>query len=99
MQRCPKKGLVVEIGSGAGFAKSFIPDIITSDILPYDGVDKVVDATKLPLENESVRLLCMLNVFHHIREVEKFLREEGIEYNLKSTNWIAPTAFMIKKGF
>ena len=31
--------------------------------------------------------------------VEKFLREEGIEYNLKSTNWIAPTAFMIKKGF
>ena len=75
LQRCPKNGLVVEIGSGAGFAKSFIPDIITSDILPYDGVDKVVDATKLPLENESVRLLCMLNVFHHIREVEKFLRE------------------------
>jgi len=31
--------------------------------------------------------------------VEKFLREIGMEYNLKSTNWIAPTAFMVKKHF
>ena len=31
--------------------------------------------------------------------VEKFLRESGVEYNLQSTNWIAPTAFMVKKGF
>jgi hypothetical protein len=31
--------------------------------------------------------------------VERFLKEEGIDYDIKSTNWIAPTAFMIKKGF
>jgi len=31
--------------------------------------------------------------------VERFLKEMGIEYNLKSTNWVAPTAFMLKKGF
>lgn len=31
--------------------------------------------------------------------VEKFLRESGVEYSLQSTNWIAPTAFMVKKGF
>jgi hypothetical protein len=31
--------------------------------------------------------------------VEKFLKEIGIEYNIKSTNWVAPTAFMVKKGF
>jgi hypothetical protein len=31
--------------------------------------------------------------------VEKFLKEIGLEYNIKSTNWVAPTAFMIKKGF
>jgi len=31
--------------------------------------------------------------------VEKFLAETGIEYDIKSTNWIAPTAFMIKKKF
>lgn len=31
--------------------------------------------------------------------VERFLKEMGIEFNLKSTNWVAPTAVMIKKGF
>ena len=31
--------------------------------------------------------------------VERFLKEMGLEYNLKSTNWVAPTAFMLKKGF
>ena len=31
--------------------------------------------------------------------VEKFLKEIGLEYDIKSTNWVAPTAFMIKKGF
>ena len=31
--------------------------------------------------------------------VEKFLKEKGIDFNLKSTNWMAPTAFMYKKGW
>lgn len=31
--------------------------------------------------------------------VEKFFKETGIDFNLKSTDWIAPTAFMYKKGF
>jgi len=31
--------------------------------------------------------------------VERFLKEFNLEYNLKSTNWVAPSAFMIKKGF
>lgn len=31
--------------------------------------------------------------------VEKFLKEFNLEYNVKSTNWIAPTAFMLKKSF
>ena len=31
--------------------------------------------------------------------VEKFLKEKNIKFNLKSTNWIAPTAYIIKDGF
>ena len=31
--------------------------------------------------------------------VERFLREKNIDYGLKSTNWVAPTAFMVKKTF
>ena len=29
--------------------------------------------------------------------VEKFLKEKNLKYNLKSTNWIAPTSFLIKE--
>lgn len=31
--------------------------------------------------------------------VERFLKEVGLNFDIKSTNWVAPTAFMIKKGF
>ena len=71
----PEFGLVLELGSGGGFAKDVIPEIITSDTLPYQGVDQVVDAAKLPFADESVRAICMNNVFHHIPDVEAFLRE------------------------
>jgi hypothetical protein len=31
--------------------------------------------------------------------VEKFLKEKNMEFNLISTQWIAPTCYMVKKGF
>lgn len=31
--------------------------------------------------------------------VEKFLKERNIKYNIQMTNWMAPTAFIIKEGF
>ena len=30
--------------------------------------------------------------------VERFLKERGLAYNLISTNWIAPTAYIVKEG-
>jgi SAM-dependent methyltransferase len=75
LARCPRAGLAVELGSGGGFAQQIIPALITTDILPYDGVDHVVDATNMPFENHSVRFFGMLNVFHHIPDPPAFLRE------------------------
>ena len=51
---CPISKPCLEIGSGAGFLKRIIPEIITSDIIPYKGVDRVIDATSLPFEDESL---------------------------------------------
>lgn len=31
--------------------------------------------------------------------VEKFLKEKGIEFDIKSTDWMSPTAFMYKKNW
>lgn len=75
LAECPKRGLVVELGAGAGFAKQSIRDLITSDVIPYEGIDQVVDATRMPFPDGSVRFMAMLNVFHHIPDVTEFLRE------------------------
>ena len=75
LRLCPEKGLILELGSGAGFLKEFIAEVKTTDILPYDGIDLVVDAARMPFEDGSLRAICMLNVFHHLPDVEKFLLE------------------------
>ncbi len=73
---CPKNGLLLEIGSGAGFVKEVCPQIKTSDLVNYyDNLDYVMDATNMPFENNTVSGIFMMNVFHHIPNVEKFLSE------------------------
>jgi len=39
------------------------------------------------------------HAFSESNGVEKFLKEKNLEYNIISTDWIAPTAFLYKKGF
>lgn len=68
-------GAVLELGSGGGFVRTLLPDVITSDVLPYDGVDRVIDAAALPFDAGSLRAILMLNVFHHIPDVGAFLGE------------------------
>lgn len=74
LERCPP-GTALELGSGGGFVKEVIPRMVTSDILPYEGLDTVVDATALPFPDDTLALICMLNVFHHIPNVPRFLDE------------------------
>jgi SAM-dependent methyltransferase len=68
-------GPVVELGSGAGFLKSLLPEVITSDIVPIQGVDMSFAGEKIPFENSSVRAFVMVDVFHHIADTSSFLRE------------------------
>jgi SAM-dependent methyltransferase len=69
------EGKVLEIGSGAGFVKDIIPQIITSDIIPYAGIDRVIDATHLDFPDQSLACICMFNVLHHISDSPAFFRE------------------------
>lgn len=75
LAKCPKEGFAIELGSGAGFVKEVLSDVVTSDTLPYKGVDRVIDATKMPFEDSSLRAIFMLNVFHHIPDAAAFLSE------------------------
>jgi SAM-dependent methyltransferase len=70
-------GGVLELGSGAGFLDHFIPDLITSDVLPLPHIDHVIDAHALPFESNTLRAIVMTNVFHHLADPRQFLREAG----------------------
>lgn len=69
------KGYLVEIGSGAGFLKEVIPDVITTDVFEGASIDKVLNAEVLPFEDESVSAFFLLNVLHHINKSILFFKE------------------------
>lgn len=71
----PGPGLLVEIGSGGGFMRDFVPALVTTDVFPCEGIDLVVDARRLPFEDSSVRGILMTNVLHHVPEPTRFLGE------------------------
>ncbi len=66
---------ILEIGSGAGFIKKFIPHVITSEIIELEGVDLTINAERLPFPDKSLDVIILLNVIHHIPNSEKFLSE------------------------
>ena len=73
--RCPPTGAILELGSGAGFAREVVPHLITSDTLAYAGLDLVLDAQRLPFVTGALRTIVMFNVFHHIPDVGALLAE------------------------
>jgi SAM-dependent methyltransferase len=60
-------GLTVELGSGIGAVKEFLPDCITTDIFPNPWLDRVENAYGLSFAEASVSNLILFDVFHHLR--------------------------------
>lgn len=67
--------VLVELGSGGGFIKEVIPNVITSDILELPNVDRVFSASDMPFENNSVDGFLMFDVLHHIVNPRAFFTE------------------------
>jgi SAM-dependent methyltransferase len=75
LNRAAPAGLRVELGSGGGFLEEFIPDLITTDVLPLPFVQKVCSAEQLPFGDATVGAIFMVNVLHHINDVSRFFTE------------------------
>lgn len=65
----------LEIGSGAGFLKDFLPNVITSDIVSAEGVDRLEDAMSLSFSDCSLKAVYSNGVLHHIKDPKRFLSE------------------------
>lgn len=57
------------------FLKSYINNLVTSEILNISNVNVVLDGQQLPFKNASFRAIVMIDVFHHIPDVNSFLAE------------------------
>lgn len=65
----------LEIGSGAGFLKEFLPNVITSDIVTAEGVDRLEDAMSLTFSDCSLKAVYANGVLHHIKDPKKLFFE------------------------
>lgn len=69
------EGKRVELGSGGGFLKEIIPKVITSDVIKLPNCDLQFEAEKMPFRNNSVSIFYLLNVFHHLKDLQRALQE------------------------
>ena len=49
--------MVIEVGSGNGFIKELIPEVITTDILQYDSIDDFIVAMNMPYKGQSIKYI------------------------------------------
>ena len=70
-----RTGRLVEIGSGAGFLKTLLPAVLTSDVVPVNGLDFCFSAETMPFNDGSIDAFLMVDVFHHIPDTTAFLHE------------------------
>ena len=67
--------LFVEVGSGGGFIRERIDGAVTIDLRPGADVDLMASALQLPLADQSVGTIGMLNVLHHLPRPRVFFKE------------------------
>ena len=71
----PSDARVLELGSGAGFLKEFIPQLITSELFSTPSVERVIDAQAIAMAEASLDGIAMTDVLHHIPDCSSFFHE------------------------
>lgn len=66
---------VVELGSGLGNIKEFIPHCLRTDLFPNPWIDQVENAYGLSFADDTVSDLILTDVFHHLKYPGRALQE------------------------
>lgn len=69
------RGATLELGSGIGQLREFVPGLVTSDVEETPWADQVVDAARLPYGDAELTNILMLDVYHHLPQPAGFLDE------------------------
>lgn len=69
------EGARIEIGSGGGFLREYVPGLIETDIMESSAPRVACSGTGLPFRSTSLSCIYALNVVHHIPDPEAFFRE------------------------
>jgi SAM-dependent methyltransferase len=71
----PALGPRVELGSGPGLARAFIPDLELTDVVQAPWHDREVSADALPYPDASLGALVLFDVLHHLPDPPRFFAE------------------------
>src|ERR1700693_64243 len=68
-------GKTLEIGGGTGNLKEYLPEVVSTDIVPNSWLDAVADAQSLPFSDGSFVNIVGVDVLHHIERPRRLLAE------------------------
>lgn len=68
-------GITLELGGGTGNLKHFSPRVISTDIVRLPWLDAVADAQALPFPKACLSNIILVDVLHHIEQVQLFFDE------------------------
>jgi SAM-dependent methyltransferase len=71
----PALGPRVEIGSGPGFSRQFIPDLEQTDLVRAPWHDREIDGEALPYGDAALGALVLFDVLHHLPSPRRFFAE------------------------
>lgn len=71
----PRQGTLLEVGSGSGLLRDFIPEVILSEIVDLPWIDRVVDCMQIPFADGELTGVIGFDLLHHLKQPHLFLNE------------------------
>lgn len=71
----PRQGPLLEVGSGSGLLRDFIPEAILSEVAELPWVDRVVDCRHMPFGDGTLAGVIGFDLLHHLAQPHSFLDE------------------------
>lgn len=69
------EGVRVEVGAGVWPVRTTYAEVLATDVVAAEHLDRVVDAEDIDLRDASVRAIYAQNCFHHLHQPARFLAE------------------------